>query len=523
MFAIDPSANSRNDALLATAREFGLPLFDLAAFDFARLQSGLVDQELARRQRALPLAKRGERLFVAIADPANLGAIDEIRFRTGLEAEPVLVAGDKLDEAIARCGAGGDDALLATVDETEPPPPPDPAAEAAPDAVEEAPVVKYVHQVLLDAIAAGASDIHFEPYESFYRIRLRIDGVLREARRPPSHWNSRLASRLKVMAQMDVAERRLPQDGRLRLAFAESAIDFRASTLPTRHGEKVVLRVLDSSTTGLSIDQLGFETTQREHYLAALRKPQGMVLVTGPTGSGKTVTLYAGLNILNAEDRNVATAEDPVEINVDGINQVQVNPTVGLDFAEALRAFLRQDPDVLMVGEIRDPTTAETAVKAAQTGHLVLSTLHTNSAVETLTRLRNIGLPAFSLATSVTLIVAQRLARLLCQRCKRPLRVPPETLLDEGFSAAEVDAGIKLFDASESGCEACDRGYSGRTGIYEVVPIVPELQRLILADADSLALAEEARALGFEGLRRNALKKASQGLTSLREINRVSG
>ena len=525
MFAIDPSSNDKNDALLATAREFGLPLFDLAAFDFARLENGLVDRELASRQRALPLAKRGERLFVAIADPANLGAIDEIRFRTGLEAEPVLVAGDKLDEAIARCGHGGDDALLATVDETEPAPLADLAADAAhsADAVEEAPVVKYVHQVLLDAITAGASDIHFEPYESFYRIRLRIDGVLREARRPPSHWNARLASRLKVMAQMDVAEHRLPQDGRLRLALAESSIDFRASTLPTRHGEKVVLRVLDSSTTGLSIDQLGFENTQREHYLAALRKPQGMVLVTGPTGSGKTVTLYAGLNILNAEDRNVATAEDPVEINVDGINQVQVNPTVGLDFAEALRAFLRQDPDVLMVGEIRDPTTAETAVKAAQTGHLVLSTLHTNSAVETLTRLRNIGLPAFSLATSVTLIVAQRLARLLCQRCKRPLRVPAETLLDEGFDTAEVEAGIRLFDADDSGCEACDRGYRGRTGIYEVVPIVPELQRLILADADSLALAEEARALGFEGLRRNALKKAGQGLTSLREINRVTG
>ena len=517
------SVAARNEALLATATEFGLPLFDLAAFDPAHIPDGLADQEQARRHRALPLAKHGEKLFVAIADPANLGAVDEIRFRSGLEAEPVLVAADQLEEAIARCAASSGDALLATV-EAEPAPPVEFAESSqSADAVEEAPVVKYVHQVLLDAIDAGASDIHFEPYEGFYRIRMRIDGVLREARRPPPHWSARLAARLKVMAQMDVAEHRLPQDGRLRLALTDNSIDFRASTLPTRHGEKVVLRVLDSSATGLAIDQLGFEDEQRRHFLAALRRPQGMVLATGPTGSGKTVTLYAGLNILNAEDRNLATAEDPVEINIDGVNQVQVNPKIGLDFATALRAFLRQDPDVLMVGEIRDPTTAETAVKAAQTGHLVLSTLHTNSAAETLTRLRDIGVPAYSVATSVTLIVAQRLVRRLCERCKRPLRMPPEALLAEGFTAAEVESGARVFDADEAGCDACSGGYRGRTGIHEVVPIVPELQRLILADGDSLALADQARGLGFEGLRRNGLKKALRGLTSLREINRVAG
>ena len=526
MFA-NPSADAKNEALLATASEFALPLFDLAAFDLARIPKGLVDQELARRCRALPLAKHGERLLVAIADPANLGSIDEIRFRADMETVPVLVAADRLDDAIARWSGGN--ALLGADDQAETTPPKAQLASESqplapsPNAVEEAPVVKYVHQVLLDAIEAGASDIHFEPYERFYRIRMRIDGVLREARRPPPQWNARLAARLKVMAQMDVAERRLPQDGRLRLDVAESSIDFRVSTLPTRHGEKVVLRVLDSSATGLAIDQLGFDDEQRQLFLAALGKPQGMVLATGPTGSGKTVTLYAGLNILNADDRNVATAEDPVEINIDGINQVQVNPKIGLDFTAALRAFLRQDPDVLMVGEIRDPATAETAVKAAQTGHLVLSTLHTNSAAETLTRMRNIGVPAFSLATSVTLIVAQRLARLLCQRCKRPLRVPAETLLKEGFTEADLAAGARIYDADESGCEACNRGYRGRTGIHEVVPVVPELQRLILADGDSLALAQQARALGFESLRRSGLKKALQGLTSLREINRVTG
>ena len=518
------SSDAKNDALLAKAAGFGLPLFDLSAFDLGCLPDGLADQEAVRRDRALPLAKHGDRLFVAIADPANLGALDEIRFRTGLEAAPVLVAADRLDEAIARCGASGGDALLATAEEAETTPAAELAdASAAVDAVAEAPVVKYVQQVLVDAIDAGASDIHFEPYEGFYRIRLRIDGVLREARRPPPHWSARLAARLKVMAQMDVAEHRLPQDGRLRLALADNSIDFRASTLPTRHGEKVVLRVLDSSATGLAIDQLGFEDEQRRLFLAALRKPQGMVLATGPTGSGKTVTLYAGLSILNADDRNLATAEDPVEINIDGVNQVQVNPKIGLDFASALRAFLRQDPDVLMVGEIRDPITAETAVKAAQTGHLVLSTLHTNSAAETLTRLRDIGVPAYSLATSVSLIVAQRLVRRLCQNCKIPSRMPVEALLAEGFTAAEVDAGVHLFNAEESGCDACSRGYRGRIGIHEVVPIVPELQRLILADGDSLTLAERARALGFDGLRRSGLQKALRGLTSLREVNRVAG
>ncbi len=382
--------------------------------------------------------------------------------------------------------------------------------------------MKFVHRVLLDAVEAGASDIHFEPFERFYRIRLRIDGVLRETRRPPPALSARLAARLKVMAQMDIAERRVPQDGRIKLADGRTAIDFRASTLPTVYGEKVVLRVLDSSSARLGIDQLGLEPEPRQRYVDALHRPQGMLLVTGPTGSGKTVTLYAGLNMLNVEHRNIATAEDPVEIHVDGINQVQVNGKVGLDFAAALRAFLRQDPDVLMVGEIRDPETAETAVKAAQTGHLVLSTLHTNSAAETLTRLRNIGVPAYNIATSVTLIVAQRLARRLCPQCKRPVAVSKDQLLAAGCAEADLDARFQLFDANDEGCADCSHGYRGRTGLHEVVEVAPSLQRLILAEGDSLALAQQARALGYEDVRRAGLRKAMRGVTSLREIDRVT-
>lgn len=523
-----PMANNAPGAdafrsLATVAAEFGLPALDLAAFDVATVPTELVDEDLARQRLALPLAQRGQRVFVAIADPANLPALDDIKFRTGLETEAILVDAAQLDAAIDRYRPTNSEAILVAenedaLDESS-------AGEAdaaqASDA-DAAPIVRYVHDVLLDAVDAGASDIHFEPYENVYRIRLRIDGALREARRPPTHLSRRFAARLKVMAQLNVAERRVPQDGRIKLQSGAKTIDFRVSTLPTMNGEKVVLRVLDSGATRLGIDQLGFEEEQKQLYLNALGRPQGMLLVTGPTGSGKTVTLYAGLNVLNAEDRNIATAEDPVEINVEGINQVQVNPKVGLDFASALRAFLRQDPDVVMVGEIRDPETAETAVKAAQTGHLVMSTLHTNSAAETLTRLRNIGVSAFNLATSVTLIVAQRLARRLCERCKRRIVVPPEVLLDEGFTNAEVQAGIAVFQANSNGCGACDHGYRGRVGICEVVEMTPPLQRLILAGGDSLALAEQAQALGFEDLRRTALKKVMRGQTSLAEVNRVT-
>ena len=510
-------------SLATMAAEFGLPALDMSAFDIAAVPSDLVDEELARQSLALPLAQRAKRVFVAIADPANLHALDQIKFRTGLETEPILVDKAQLTAAIDRYRPANSEAILVAEDVEAHA---DSAASTS-DAAQEteadaAPIVRFVREVLLDAVDAGASDIHFEPYESYYRIRLRIDGALREARRPPPNLSRRLAARLKVMAQLNVAERRVPQDGRIKLPSGAKAIDFRVSTLPTMNGEKVVLRVLESGATRLGIDQLGFEEEQKQLYLNALRRPQGMLLVTGPTGSGKTVTLYAGLNVLNVEDRNIATAEDPVEINIEGINQVQVNPKVGLDFATALRAFLRQDPDVVMVGEIRDPETAETAVKAAQTGHLVLSTLHTNSAAETLTRLRNIGVSAFNLATSVTLIVAQRLARRLCERCKQRIVVPTQALRDEGFTKAEADAGLSIFQANTNGCGACDRGYRGRVGICEVVELTPPLQRLILAGGDSLALAEQARALGFDDLRRAALKKVMRGQTSLAEVNRVT-
>ena len=515
----------KDDALRDRGAEFGLPVLLLEAFDPAASMEPLVDLQTLRRQRALPLAARAGRLFVAVADATNVAALDEIKFRAGIETEPVLVADDQLDAAIDRYRPGRE-ALLAEESEDAQAQQQTLETLAPPDAeradVDEAPIVKYVHQVLLDAVHAGASDIHFEPYKNLYRIRTRIDGVLRETQRPPPGLSARFAARLKVMAQMDIAERRIPQDGRIKLTGPGVAVDLRASTLPTLHGEKIVLRILDASAASMGIDQLGFEPRQQQQYLNALQRQQGMVLITGPTGSGKTVTLYAGLALLNAEDRNIATAEDPVEINVDGINQVQVNPKVGLDFATALRAFLRQDPDVLMVGEIRDFETADAAMKAAQTGHLVLSTLHTNSAAATLTRLSNMGVAAFNLATSVTLIVAQRLARRLCRHCKHPVAVPARTLLEEGFSAAEVDGGLDIFDANGSGCKECDRGYSGRTCIVEVVEMAPAIAELILADGDSLALHRQARALGYDSLRRSGLHKVRQGITSLSEINRLT-
>ena len=377
--------------------------------------------------------------------------------------------------------------------------------------------------MLLDAIKRGVSDIHFEPYASSYRVRFRTDGILSEVSAPPAHLGKRLAARLKVMSALDISERRLPQDGRIKMRLSRTrAIDFRVNTLPTLWGEKVVLRVLDPDSTRMGIDALGFDEVQKALFLEALQRPQGMILVTGPTGSGKTVTLYAGLNLLNTPERNIATAEDPVEINLDGINQVNVNPKVGLDFAAALRAFLRQDPDVVMVGEIRDFETAEIAVKAAQTGHLVLSTLHTNSAAATLTRLSNMGIPAFNLATSVDLIVAQRLARRLCTRCREPETPPAETLLAEGFTSAEVSGGIHLYRPGEGGCEACNKGYRGRVGIYEVVRITPALSRLIMQEADAMQLADAANATGFRNLRRSGLDKALEGVTSLAEVNRVT-
>ena len=500
---------------------FDVPRVDLDAFDLASVPTHLVNEDLVRRHAALPLVKRGTRLFVAIADAANREALEAFATATGLQAEPVLVEQTKLAAAVNDYRSAGDETLLAELEGHDDAESTRLDEDDVNEGTDETPVVRYIHQTLLEAVESAASDIHFEPYDGFYRIRMRIDGILREARRPPVRLGRRFAARLKVMGKLDVTERRMPQDGRLQLSAGQRVVDFRINTLPTMHGEKVALRILDSAAANLGIDDLGFEADQNRLYREALGRPQGMVLVTGPTGSGKTVTVYAGLNRLNAEHRNIATVEDPVEINVDGINQVQVNARIGFDFASALRAFLRQDPDVVMVGEMRDLETAETAIKAAQTGHLVLSTLHTNSAPETLTRLRTMGVPAYNLATSVTLIVAQRLARLLCPRCRRPLHLQDEALIAEGFDAAQVDRGLQLYDANDNGCGDCDHGYRGRTGIYEVVPLEAELQRLILAERDSLALAETAQALGYDNVRRAGLRKVASGLTSLREVNRV--
>ncbi len=515
----------------SAARELGLPLLDLSAFDPEFLPRDLFSEPLTPELPALPLMKRGKSLFLAISDPSNQRAIDDLRFRTGLSVEPVLVEQGKLAALIGRLteparndglgeleGDGLEEFDLAAFEPDEE----EQEAEAA-SAADDTPVVRFVNRMLLDAIKRGVSDIHFEPYASSYRVRFRTDGILHEASAPPAQLGKRLAARLKVMSALDISERRIPQDGRIKMKLSRTrAIDFRVNTLPTLWGEKVVLRVLDPDSTRMGIDSLGFDEAQKALFLEALQSPQGMILVTGPTGSGKTVTLYSGLNLLNTPERNIATAEDPVEINLDGINQVNVNPKVGLDFAAALRAFLRQDPDVVMVGEIRDVETAEIAVKAAQTGHLVLSTLHTNSAVATLSRLRNMGIPAFNLATSVDLIVAQRLARRLCTHCRREAALPAETLLAEGFTAGEVSAGFRLHQPGEGGCEACNNGYRGRVGIYEVVKVTPSLARLIMKEADTLQLAGQAGAEGFRNLRRSALDKALAGVTSLAEVNRVT-
>jgi len=518
---------------LARARDFGVPALDLGAFDLAASATGVVDEALVGKHGVLPLVRRGRRLHVAVTDPADARALDEIKFRTGLDVEPVLVEADALAAAVGRVRDREPADLLEDLEGLDDEVPvlelQSVAAEREVDeppvaGADEAPVVRFVHGLLLEAVRAGASDVHLEPYERSCRVRFRTDGILREVRRPPRNLAARLAARLKVMAGLDIAERRVPQDGRIRLRLGESrAADFRVNTLPTLFGEKVVLRILDASSARIGIDELGFEPQQEARYRAALRRPQGMVLVTGPTGSGKTVTLYAGLQLLNEPGRNIATVEDPVEMHLEGVNQVHVNHRVGLDFAVAMRAFLRQDPDVLMVGEVRDLETAEVAVKAAQTGHLVLSTLHTNSAAETLTRLRNMGVAAFNVATSVSLVIAQRLARRLCPRCRRRAEVPGETLARQGFSPDDIDGGPRLFEADPAGCAECRGGYRGRVGIYEVMEITPELARVVMDEGDSLRLAAEARGQGFLDLRRSGLRKVATGVTSLAEINRVTG
>ena len=514
---------------LAAGREFGAPVLELAAFDLDAIPRDAIDATLIGQCQALPLTRRGGRLHVAVADPAD-PALDAIKFQAQGAMEAVVAPVDQLAAAIERftsADAGDalgdlDDAALdeldleASVDDA-----PDDAEEAA--ATDDAPVVRFINKMLLDAIKAGASDIHFERYELRCRVRFRLDGALAEVRSPPAHLFGRLAARLKVMAGLDISERRLPQDGRIKMHLGKArSIDFRMSTLPTLFGEKIVLRILDPASARLGIGELGFEPHQERQWRTALAQPQGMVLVTGPTGSGKTVTLYSGLNALNDPARNIATVEDPVELNLEGINQVPVNHRVGLDFAAAMRSFLRQDPDVLMVGEIRDAETADVAVKAAQTGHLVLATLHTNSAVETLTRLANLGVAPFNLATAVSLLVAQRLARRLCHSCRRRIDVPAATLIREGFTESQVARGCALYEASPEGCASCRAGFKGRIGLYEVVPMTPELARAVMADGGGLALAEAARRQGFQTLRETGLIKAMGGVTSLAEINRVT-
>ncbi len=507
--------------------EFGLPFLDLAAFDIEQIPKDLVDEKLIQKHHALPLYKRGNRLYVAISDPTNLSAIDEIKFHTGINTEAILVETDKLATLIEQqLNDAEEDSMSEMLDEdlddldyedTEA----DDKDSGADSDVDDTPVVRFINKVLLDAIKKGASDIHFEPYEKRYRVRLRIDGMLREISSPPVTMSPRLSARIKVMSRMDTAERRVPQDGRIKMRISKNkAIDFRVNTCPTLFGEKIVLRILDPSSASLGIDALGYEPEQKELYLNALANPYGMILVTGPTGSGKTVSLYTGLNILNQEGVNISTAEDPVEINLEGINQVNVNPKVGLDFASALRAFLRQDPDIVMVGEIRDLETAEIAIKAAQTGHMVMSTLHTNDAPQTLARLVNMGVPPFNIASAVNLIIAQRLARRLCENCKTTDDIPKDVLISEGFNEDDVNNGLTLYKAV--GCDQCDNGYKGRVGIYQVMPISEEMGKIIMTGGNALDLAEQAQKENISDLRQSAIKKAQSGITSLEEINRVT-
>ena len=515
---------SRALAELAS-EQFGVSFFDLSAIDKDSQPKDLVSEKLIRQHRTLPLWRRGNKLFVAVSDPTNHQAVTDIQFSTGLTTESILVEDDKLGDAIEKffdnASSGMEDLGDVDLDGVDIQAVDDDKQDGAEgNSADDAPVVRFVNKMLLDAIKAGSSDLHFEPYEKTYRVRFRTDGILHEIARPPIQLAPRISARLKVMASLDISERRKPQDGRIKMRISKTkSIDFRVSSCPTLWGEKIVMRILDPSSAQMGIDALGYEEVQKDLYMAALKQPQGMILVTGPTGSGKTVSLYTGLNILNTVDVNISTAEDPVEINLEGINQVNVNPKQGMDFTAALKSFLRQDPDIIMVGEIRDLDTASIAIKAAQTGHMVMSTLHTNSAAETLTRLRNMGVPSFNIATSVNLIIAQRLARKLCSHCKKEVQIPREALLEEGFPEDKIGT-FKIF--GPVGCENCNGGYKGRVGIYEVVKNTPALQRIIMEEGNSIDISVQMRKDGFNDLRTSALLKAMQGVTSLEEVNRVT-
>ena len=514
----------------ANAMEFGMSLLDVQAFDPSHSALKLVSEELIQKHQVLPLFKRGNKLFVGVSDPTRShGALDEIKFHTNLIIEPVLVDEDQLRRTLEQWQSaansiassfGDDDEGLDSLDVDASDE--EAGGEGAVDAKgDDTPVVKFVNKVLVDAIKRGASDIHFEPYETDYRVRLRVDGILKQVAKAPTKLKDRIAARLKVMSQLDIAEKRVPQDGRIKLNLSKTKqMDFRVSTLPTLFGEKVVLRILDGSAAKLGIDKLGYEPDQQKLFEDAIQKPYGMVLVTGPTGSGKTVSLYTALGILNDETRNISTAEDPVEIRLPGVNQVQQNVKRGMTFAAALRSFLRQDPDIIMVGEIRDLETAEIAIKAAQTGHMVLSTLHTNDAPQTIARLMNMGIAPYNITSSVTLIIAQRLARRLCSKCKRSVQLPPQALQAEGFSEAEIASGFIVYEAV--GCEECTSGYKGRTGIYQVMPMNEAIQEIVLEGGNALQIAEAAQKVGIRDLRQSALLKVRNGITSLAEINRVT-
>jgi len=507
--------------------EFGMPMMDVSVLNPATMPLDLISEALITKHQALPLFRRGKRLFVGIADPMQSHALDEIKFHSNCMVEPILVERGSLQRVIEsllnnlrntmpEMGGGELDELDIEGGEDEG----ESSSGVDANANDDAPVVKFVNKILVDAIRRGASDIHFEPFESQYRVRLRMDGILKAVSNPPMKMANRIASRIKVMAQLDIAEKRVPQDGRIKLNLSKTrAVDFRVSTLPTLFGEKIVLRILDGSAARIGIEKLGYEPEQQKLYVDAIHKPYGMVLVTGPTGSGKTVSLYTGLNMLNTAERNISTVEDPVEIRVEGINQVQQNVKRGMTFASALRSFLRQDPDVIMVGEIRDLETAEIAIKAAQTGHMVLSTLHTNDAAQTVSRLMNMGIAPYNITSSVSLIIAQRLARRL-HDCKKPIDLPPQVLLAAGFTQADIDAGLTVYEAV--GCDGCNDGYKGRVGIYQVMPMLEEIQKIILQGGNALQIAEAARAAGVNDLRASALLKVKQGLTSLTEIDRVT-
>lgn len=522
---VEHNLDPRTIAEIAST-DFGLPLLDLNAFDSSNIPKRIVTEKLITKHHAIPVLKKGGRVYVAISDPMNLIALSEFKFHSGINTIAILVEDDKLtafiekvlsQETEAALGDLSDEDLddIDIISDTE-----DEAVTAAD--TEDAPIVRFVHKILLDAIKKGVSDIHFEPYEKIYRIRFRRDGILYETANPPIALATRIAARLKVMSRLDISERRVPQDGHFNMALSKShAINFRVNTCPTSGGEKVVIRILDPSKLHLGIEDLGYEDFQKKLFVDTIYKPQGMVLVTGPTGSGKTVSLYTALHMLNTPERNISTIEDPVEINIQGINQVNVNLRAGLNFSSALRAFLRQDPDVIMVGEIRDLETAEIAIKAAQTGHLVLSTLHTNSAPETLTRLANMGVPAFNIATTVNLIIAQRLARRLCKSCKIEEKPPKEALIAEGFLAQEAE-NLIIYGPNIKGCENCKLGYSGRVGIYEVLSVSPDIGEIIMRGGNSLEVEKQAIKEGMQSLRRSGLEKVIQGITSLEEVNRVT-